>query len=96
MVNAGAIVTTAMLESERRIVETLSRYAGRDLTVDQAVYESERASGDRTRAIAFLMRSFGVIDTDTDAAVDRYFRQCAVSVTCSDLAVNPPARSSSS
>jgi glutaminase len=87
MVNAGAIVTTAMIDSEQRIVETLSRYAGRHLTVDQTVYQSESASGDRNRAIAFLMRSFGVIDTDTDAAVDRYFRQCAVSVTCFDLAV---------
>jgi glutaminase len=87
MVNAGAIVTTAMVETEQRIVDTLSRYAGRDLTVDNSVYESERASGDRNRAIAFLMRSFGVIDTDADTAVDRYFRQCAVSVTCRDLAV---------
>ena len=28
-----------------------------------------------------------MIDTDADATVDRYFRQCAVSVTCRDLAV---------
>jgi glutaminase len=87
MVNAGAIVTTAMVETEQGIVEILARYAGRELTVDESVYESERASGDRNRAIAFLMRSFGVIDTDADATVDRYFRQCAVSVTCRDLAV---------
>jgi glutaminase len=87
MVNAGAIVTTAMVDTEERIVDCLGRYAGRSLTVDESVYESERASGDRNRAIAFLMRSFGAIDADVDAAVDRYFRQCAVSVTCRDLAV---------
>jgi len=87
MVNAGAIVTTALVETEGRILEVLGRYAGRDLMVDAAVHESERASGDRNRAIAFLMRSFGAIGTDADAAVDRYFRQCSVSVTCRDLAV---------
>ena len=87
MVNAGAIVTTALVETEGQIIQCLARYAGRRLVVDDAVYESERASGDRNRAIAFLMRSFGVIDTDADAAVDRYFRQCAVSVTARDLAV---------
>ena len=87
MVNAGAIVTTAMVESEERILDALSRFAGRRLTVDDAVYESERSTGDRNRAIAFLMRSFGVIDSDADVAVDRYFRQCSVSVTCRDLAV---------
>jgi len=89
MVNAGAIVSTAMVATEQRILDVLSRYAGRDLGVDNPVYESERSSGDRNRAIAFLMRSFGVIDADADAAaaVDRYFRQCAVSVTTRDLAV---------
>ncbi|MFI5042122.1 MAG: glutaminase A, partial [Acidimicrobiales bacterium] len=87
MVNAGAIVTTAMVDSERHILDVLGRYGGRDLAVDEAVYRSELASGDRNRAIAFLMRSFGVIDGDADAAVDRYFRQCSVSVTCRDLAV---------
>jgi glutaminase len=87
MVNAGAIVTTAMIETDTKILAALSSYAGRPLRVDDTVYESERASGDRNRAIAFLMRSFGVIDADADAAVDRYFRQCSVSVTCRDLAV---------
>ena len=52
MVNAGAIVTTAMIEADSAILAALSRYAGRPLTVDESVYESERVSGDRNRAIA--------------------------------------------
>ena len=87
MVNAGAIVTTAMVEGEAHILESLGRLPGASSRVDESVYLSERRTGDRNRAIAFLMRSFGVIDSDADAAVDRYFRQCAVSVTCRDLAV---------
>ena len=87
MVNAGAIVTTAMVATEERILDCLGRYVGHEVVVDDAVYESERASGDRNRAIAFLMRSFGLIEGDADAVVDNYFRQCAVSVTCRDLSV---------
>ena len=87
MVNAGAIVTTAMVETEARILDCLGAFAGRELAVDESVYESERATGDRNRAISFLMRSFGVMDADADVAVDHYFRQCSVAVTGRDLAV---------
>lgn len=93
MVNAGAIVTSAMVggadrtEQFDRILTGLSAFAGRDLGVDEAVYDSERVTGDRNRAIAYLMRSAGLLDADVDAQVELYFRQCAVLVTARDLAV---------
>ena len=87
MVNAGAIVSTAMIDSEQEVIDVLSGFAGRPLVVDAAVYESERITGDRNRAIGFLMSSFDLMGGDADAAIDRYFRQCSVSVTCRDLAV---------
>ncbi len=93
MVNAGAIVTSAMVggadraEQFDRILTGLSAFAGRDLGVDEAVFDSERVTGDRNRAIAYLMRSAGLLDADVDAQVELYFRQCAVLVTARDLAV---------
>ena len=51
------------------------------------MYESESATGDRNRAIAYLMRSFDAIEGDVDAVVDAYFRQCSVLVSCVDLAM---------
>jgi glutaminase len=87
MVNAGAIVSTAMIDTEDAVLGVLGRFAGRELTVDEAVYESERVTGDRNRAIGFLMSSFDLMGGDADAAIDRYFRQCSVTVTCRDLAV---------
>jgi glutaminase len=87
MVNAGAIVSTAMIDTEEEVLGVLSRFAGRQLAVDEAVYESERVTGDRNRAIGFLMSSFDLIVGDADAAIDRYFRQCSVEVNCRDLAV---------
>ncbi len=82
MVNAGAIATSALVPGRdvgsrvERIVETLSAFAGRRLTIDESVYESESATGDRNRALAHLMRSYGIIEGPVDVAVESYFRQC--------------------
>jgi glutaminase len=93
MVNAGAIACCGLMcESEgsgafERILDTLSRFAGRKLAVDEAVFASERATGDRNRAIAWLLRNHGAITRDVDEVLDVYFRQCSVLVTARDLAV---------
>ena len=65
----------------------LSRFAGRKLGVDEAVFASERATGDRNRAIAYLLRNHGVIKGDVDAILAVYFGQCSVLVTARDIAV---------
>lgn len=93
MVNAGAIVVSSLVggasraEQLDRIMSGLSAFAGRDLAVDEDVFRSERDTGDRNRAIAYFMRSLGLLDDDVDAQVDLYFRQCSVVVTAHDLAV---------
>ena len=51
------------------------------------MFASERATGDRNRALAYLMRSFGMVDGDVDETVDLYFRQCSLLVDCRDLAM---------
>jgi glutaminase len=92
MVNAGAIVATGLIEARddddrmERIVEAFSHYAGRRLQLDTTVYQSENVTGDRNRAIAHLMRSFGNLEGDVDAVIDAYFRQCSLLVTGRDLA----------
>ncbi|MGW3088340.1 glutaminase A [Streptomyces sp. NPDC001108] len=92
MVNAGAIITTALIPDTpgaprfERVLDCLSRFAGRELDVDEQVYASEAATGDRNRALAYLIRSTGPLPVDPVAAVDTYFRQCAVRATATDLA----------
>lgn len=91
MVNAGAIVTTSLVAGEDhergrdRLVGYMSRFAGRRLEIDESVFASERATGDRNRAMAWFMRGLGMLD-DVDAALDLYFAQCSVLVTTRDLA----------
>jgi glutaminase len=92
MVNAGAITVTALLHARHgeatfdRILERFSAAAGRQLTVDEAVYESERRTGHRNRAIAYLLLNFGLVHDQAEEALDVYFRQCSILVTSRDLA----------
>jgi glutaminase len=93
MINAGAIVTSALIEAENpdarfdRIRRVLSDFAGRPLGLDDRVYRSESATGHRNRALAHLARSTGALHRDVDDAVEVYFRQCSLVVTAADLAV---------
>ena len=93
MVNAGAIACSGLIaesagdEAFELIRTALGRFAGRDLGVDEAVFDSERSTGDRNRAIAYLLRTYGGVAGDVDRLLDVYFRQCSVLVTARDLAV---------
>ena len=93
MVNAGAIVTTALVpagsadERWARIQDGLSAFAGRRLELDGEVYTSEADTNQRNRAIGTLLQSYGRLDGDPLAAVDVYTRQCSLLVSAADLAV---------
>jgi glutaminase len=93
MVNAGAIACSGLIHQVdgaaafERIRAKLSQFAGRELSVDDAVHASEVTTGNRNRAIAWLLRNYLVVQGDVDAVLDTYFRQCAVLVTARDLAV---------
>ena len=93
MINSGAITVTALLharygsETFDLILERLSAAAGRALSVDEAVYQSERRTGHRNRAIAHLLLNFGMVHDEAEHALDVYFRQCAVLVNTQDLAM---------
>src|ERR1700675_4265704 len=93
MVNAGAIACTGLIHEAKGsgafeyIRQALGRFAGRDLDVDDAVYASESATGDRNRAIGYLLRTNAVINDNVTSVLDAYFRQCAILVTARDIAV---------
>ena len=93
MVNTGAIAVTALLHrhyGDRAfdvILDRFSAMAGRRLAVDAAVYESERRTGHRNRAIAHLLLNFDLVHDEAESALEVYFRQCSILVTCRDLAM---------
>jgi glutaminase len=93
LVNAGAMATTSLVpgttadEKFESIITAMSRFAGRQLVMDEDVYESETATNDRNRGIAHLLDGYSRMYCDPDLATDVYTRQCSVRVTARDLAV---------
>ena len=93
LVNAGAMATTSLVpgdtadEKWERIQEGLSRFAGRQLSVNQEVYASESATNLRNQGIAHLLESYGRLYFDPDEATEIYTRQCSLEVSVHDLAV---------
>ena len=93
MINAGAIAISSLIQGSTpaqrsaRILDTISRFAGRPLALDQAVYESERSTGHRNRAIGHLLRNHDILTDDPEPALQLYFEQCSVLVDCRDLAL---------
>jgi glutaminase len=92
LVNPGAITATSMVggssraEVWKKILDFHSAFAGRALTVDQEVYESEAATNQRNQAIGALMYAYGFIKSDPAQATDVYTEQCSISVNAKDLA----------
>ena len=90
MINAGAIQVVSLLADEFRF-EDLMQFARElcmdpEICLDEAVYQSERDTGDRNRAIAYLLKSKGVLQSEPDRTIDLYFRMCSLSVTARSLA----------
>ena len=92
MVNPGAITATSMVSGGSRaeiwnkILTYYGDFAGRPLSVNQAVFKSESESNQRNQAIAMLMYAYGHIKDDPLRATDIYTEQCSVSVNAQDLA----------
>ncbi len=93
LVNAGAIATTDLVKGDnaterlKRILEMFRRYTGRDLDINVPIFLSEKATGHRNRAIAYLMRNCAMISERIDETLDLYFQQCSIMVNARDLAM---------
>ncbi len=93
MINAGAIATAGLIAGKtpasrfKRVLETFSLYAGRELGLDETVYRSESETGHRNRAIGYMLRNFDKLTGDPMPTTEIYFKQCSISVNCRDLGV---------
>ena len=91
-INAGALVVTDVLcrrfvRAETALVEFMRRLTG-DVTIDydSRVAQSELQHADRNQAMAHFIASFGNMEMPVHAVVDAYCRQCAISMSCVELA----------
>jgi glutaminase len=93
MVNSGAIAAVALLPGSdpaarwESLRGGLSRFAGRELALDEETYASASATNHRNREIAARLGGLGALAGDPSETLDLYTRQSCLSVTARDLAV---------
>ena len=91
-INAGALVVTDRLISlyphpKDTMIEFVRELcANDDIYYDKEIARSERLNADRNMALAYFMKSFGNIENDVETLLDVYCHQCAISMSCTDLA----------
>ncbi len=90
MINAGAISVAGMLQACIDFEEYLvfiRKLCGREnILINKEVYNSEKATGLKNRAIAYFLANDGVLRGNVEDIVDFYFKMCSVNVNAVDLA----------
>lgn len=94
-INAGAIVVTDVILAKSSPKEALAglmnfvRTAADDqnIYINEAVAQSEKATGHRNFALAHFLRSFGNLTHPPELTLGTYFHQCAVEMSCRQLAM---------
>ena len=93
MVNIGAIAVCSLVKASNqrqrftRLIDFAKEITGNpNLAVNEAVYQSEKNTGDKNRALAFLLKNSGMLRCNVEELLDVYFAMCSINVNCKDLA----------
>ena len=93
MINTGSIALCTLIkgntytEKFNRLLDFTREIAGDpNIEMDEAVYFSEKATGNKNRALAYMLKAYGMIDDNVEDVVDCYFRACSIKSTCTNLA----------
>ena len=93
MINIGAIALCTLIKGDSydekfsRLLELARKLSSNpDLVIDESVYLSEKATGNKNRALAYMLKAYGMINDSVEEILDFYFRACSILVDCRDLA----------
>ena len=88
------IATTSLIYGEdaedklERIIKFMRKATNNpNISINEEVYISERRTGDRNRALAYFMKSNGMLQGDVEEILELYFRQCSIEANAIDLAM---------
>lgn len=91
-VNAGAMVVTDCIVSENPtpldcLLDFVRECANNPLLkYDLEVAASEKATGHRNAALTHFLKSYGNLTNEVERVLDVYYHQCALAMSCADLA----------
>lgn len=91
LINAGAIVVADILVShldhpKRDFLEYVREIAGdTSIDYDKKVAISEKRTGFKNYAAAYLIKSYGNLENKVEDVLDFYFHQCALKMSCQQL-----------
>jgi glutaminase len=93
-INAGAIVVVDVIAEGHEPKETLGEFlmfvrhaAGHDdIVIDKAVAASEKATGHANLALAHFLKAHGNLRGSPERVLGVYFHQCALAMSCRQLA----------
>lgn len=88
MLNAGAIALCSAIPGNVEDKLTwldnwMAKLFNSNLHSNVKVFASERRTGDRNRALAYLLKSNGILGDDIETALDTYFHLCSFEATTS-------------
>lgn len=90
MINSGAITVASYLvpevDFEQMLLYSRKLCMDPDIVLNEKVYQSELSHSARNRAIAYLLESKGIVESDVEKSLELYIRMCSLSVTARSLA----------
>lgn len=92
MINAGAIAVCSLIKGNsledrlEKLINKTAKLIGKDsVKIDEKVFNSELITGDRNRALAYMLRASGVIKGSVKDTLDLYFKACSLLVNVEEL-----------
>ncbi len=91
-INAGALVVADIIlshfnDAKTEYIDFVNRIVNSTtISYNKKVAASEKEHGYLNASLANMMKSYGNIENDIDAVLDFYFHQCAIEMSCEELA----------
>jgi len=93
MINTGAIALCSLIKGKdyeekfRRLLNLARKMADNpNLEVDENVYLSEKLTGNKNRALAYMLKAYGMLEDNVEDVIDCYFKACSIKARSTDLA----------
>jgi len=93
MINTGAIALCSIIKGKNynekfeRLLSLARKMSGNpNLFIDENVYLSEKQTGNKNRALAYMLKAYGMLEDNVEDVLDLYFKACSIKANSIELA----------